>query len=218
MNVLLIHGMGRSPLSMSGLARWLRRRGHGVEHIGYLSALQSFDAIVERVSQRVAAVAARGEPYAIVGHSLGGLLARAALARMPELSPPPSNLIMLGTPNRPSSLARRLQRVWPYRWFTGESGERLASTDYFASLPPPAVPYTMIAGTRGPRGRLSAFGMHANDGKVAVSETRVADADIPFELPVRHTFMMNDARVRQLIDDVLVRSDRSSREGARQIG
>jgi len=206
MNVLLIHGMGRTPLSMLGLARRVRRAGHSSELVGYLSATQRFDDIVARVGARTAAMAASGVPYVVVGHSLGGLLARAALAAAPARMPLPLHLIMLGTPNQPSSLAGRLQRVPPFRWATGESGARLASADFFRSLPPPAVPYTIIAGTRGPRGRLSAFGDEHNDGKVAVSETRVHRHDAPIELPVRHTFMMNDARVQALILSVLERT------------
>lgn len=213
MNVLLIHGMGRTPLSMASLGRWLRVQGHHVESIGYLSATQSFDAIVTRVHARIASIAARGQAYAIVAHSLGGIIARAALATAPSISPLPAHLVMLGTPNQPSSLARRLQGVWPYRWFTGESGARLANDAFFATLPPPNVPYTTIAGTRGPRGRMSVFGAAANDGKVAVSETRVHPLDHSLELPVRHTFMMNDAAVRRLIQGVLARADASPAEG-----
>lgn len=205
MRVLLIHGMGRTPLSMLGLARHLQRAGHHVELAGYLSATQRFDDIVTRIGARIAAIAAWGEPYVIVGHSLGGLLARAALSAAPAGMRPPQHLIMLGTPNQPSSLAGRLQDVWPFRWATGESGARLASAEYFRSLPYPVVPYTIIAGTRGPRGRFSAFGDEQNDGKVAVRETRVQAGDAPIELAVRHTFMMNDARVRALILSVLER-------------
>jgi hypothetical protein len=31
MHVLLVHGLGRSPLSMYGLARFLRRQGHSCQ-------------------------------------------------------------------------------------------------------------------------------------------------------------------------------------------
>lgn len=204
MRVLLLHGMGRSPLSLAGLARWLRRAGHETELLGYVAATQPYDAIVARVHARLADIARNGEPYVVIGHSLGGLLARAALAAGP-LPHPPAHLIMLGTPNQPSAMARRFERVWPYRWFTGESGARLANAEYFATLPVPDIPYTAIAGTRGPRGRLSAFGQQANDGKVSVAETRISPLDTPTELPVRHTFMMNDPQVRRLINRVLAR-------------
>jgi hypothetical protein len=110
---------------------------------------------------------------------------------------------MLGPPNQSPRLARRLQRLWPYRWINGEAGQRLADPTFVSALPAPPVPCTIIAGTGGYRGRLSPFGQEPNDGTVAVSETRCSTTDCVIELPVRHTFMMNDRRVRQLIQDLL---------------
>jgi len=40
---------------------------------------------------------------------------------------------------------------------------------------------------------------------VAVNETRCAPPDAVIEVPVRHTFMMNDRRVRRVIHDLLNR-------------
>ena len=45
------------------------------------------------------------------------------------------------------------------------------------------VPYTIIAGTGGPRGRWSPFGSEPNDGIVAVSETACAPDDVVLEFP-----------------------------------
>jgi hypothetical protein len=44
-----------------------------------------------------------------------------------------------------------------------------------------------------------------NDGTVAVSETRCLAVDAVSGVPVHHTFMMNDRRVRRVIQDVLNR-------------
>ena len=101
---------------------------------------------------------------------------------------------MLGTPNQSPRLARRLERWWPYRLINGESGRLLAQPGFYASLPGLSVPITVIAGTGGRRGRWSLFGRDPNDGTVAVEETWLPGATI-VELPVRHTFMMNDRRV-----------------------
>jgi hypothetical protein len=61
------------------------------------------------------------------------------------------------------------------------------------------VPYTIVAGTAGPRGRWSPFGDEPNDGIVAVSETPILDEDPVVRLPVTHTFMMNNAEVQAVI-------------------
>lgn len=201
MQILLVHGMGRTILSLYRLARDLRDAGHSAELLGYMAAIEPFERIVGRIHTRLSSLARDGRPYAVVGHSLGGLLIRAALARGP-IDPPPAHLIMMGTPNCSPRLARRYQRHWLYRWVNGESGQVLAQEDFFDQLPPPPVPYTIIAGTRGWR-KWSVFASEANDGVVAVRETCVSGTDMPVELPVGHTFMMNDPRVREVIRRVL---------------
>jgi hypothetical protein len=110
---------------------------------------------------------------------------------------------MLGTPNQLPRLARRFRGFWPYRVINGEAGQLLADPAFYSQLPVSQVPCTIIAGTGGPRGRWSPFGDEPNDGIVAVSETSSAPGDHVVELPVRHTLMMNDRRVRQIIRDLL---------------
>jgi hypothetical protein len=160
LRLLLVHGMGRTPLSLARLARCLRRDGHRVERLGYVAALESFERIRRRVHRRLEHLARLGEPYAVIGHSLGGLALRASL---PGLVPPPRHLVMLATPNRPPRLAIRLRRFWPYRLWCGESGQLLAQPAFFARLPVPSVPYTIIAGCAGPLGRGGPFGRDPND-------------------------------------------------------
>lgn len=203
LQVLLVHGMGRTPLSLLGLAHELRRDGHAVHSVGYVAAWETVARIVGRVHERLMRLATADAPYVAIGHSLGGVLLRAALARAPELPSPPRHLIMLGTPNQTPRLAGRVRRLWPYRLMSGEVGQLLADPSYLGSMPVPRVPHTIIAGTGGPRGPWSPFGQEANDMVVAVNETRCAPGEPVIELPVRHTFMMNDRRVRQIIRELL---------------
>jgi alpha/beta hydrolase family protein len=200
MQVLLIHGMGRTPLSMLRLGRELRRAGHAVRLLGYVAAVESFARIVGRVQRQFSRAGAAG-PYAVVGHSLGGLLARVAL-ESPASFRSPAHLIMLGTPNQAPRQARRYGKLPPYRWINGECGQLLMQREFFARLPPIAIPYTIVAGTRGGPDRRP-FGDEPNDGLVAVSETVVSASDRPITFSARHTFMMNDPRVRALILHVL---------------
>jgi hypothetical protein len=171
--------------------------------VGYVAAVERFPAIRDRVRRRLELVARSGRPYAAIGHSLGGLLLRAALGGWPAALPPPRHVIMLGTPNRPPRLARRLQRLWPYRLVNGECGRLLARDEFFTGLPPMAVPCTIVVGTGGWRGRWSPFGHDANDGVVAVDEAKMDGPEYLAQVPVRHTFMMNDRRVRALLLNAL---------------
>jgi pimeloyl-ACP methyl ester carboxylesterase len=195
LRVVLVHGIGRTPLSLRRLATRLRAAGLRPERFGYLAALEPFDRIVTRLAARCAASA--DAPWAAVGHSLGGLLLRAAVARLPARRRP-QRLVLLGTPHRVPRLARRLHRSRAYRLIHGDCGQLLADPGRMASIPLPGVPLTVLAGTRGPRGRWSPFGDEANDGIVSVSEVGLPGLD-PIEVPVLHTFLPQDARVARLV-------------------
>jgi hypothetical protein len=186
---------------MLRLGRELRRAGHTFDLLGYVAAVEPFARIIRRVRQACAKAAGAG-PYVVVGHSLGGLLARAALEGTSPSFSVPAHLIMLGTPNQPPRQARRYGSLLPYRWINGECGQLLMQQEFFARLPPLSIPYTIVAGTRSGLGR-RAFGDEPNDGVVAVSETIVSASDSPVTVPTRHTFMMNDRRVRNLILSIL---------------
>jgi hypothetical protein len=200
MKLLLVHGLWRTPLSFLLLVRRLRGWGYQTEVFGYAAVAQGYDAIVSRLVERLERLARAG-PYAVIGHSLGGVLLRSALA---HLASQPEHFVMLGTPNRPPRLAQTLGVRWVYRRIMGECGVNLSSPLFYASLPLPRVSYTIVAGTAGPRGRWSPFGYEPNDGIVAVSETRILDDDPLVLLPVTHTFMMNNARVHQVIRHALM--------------
>lgn len=200
MNLLLVHGLWRTPLSFLVLVRRLRQWGYSTEQFAYAAVAQPYEVIAARLANRLNRLAAQG-PYAVIGHSLGGILLRSAL--LLNVGPAPSRLIMLGPPNRPPKLARLLGGYWMYQRLMGECGANLASSVFYEQLPPPTVPYTIVAGTAGPRGRWSPFGDEPNDGIVAVTETRIREDDPIVTLPVTHTFMMNNAAVHSVIRQVI---------------
>jgi alpha-beta hydrolase superfamily lysophospholipase len=140
MRVLLVHGLGRTPLSLLWLARDLSRAGHQPVLVGYIAALESWRTIRARVRSRLEAAARGGTPYAAVGHSLGGLLLRSALTDWPARLRLPRRIVMLGTPNQPPRLARRFRNAWPYGLVGGECARLLAHPPFYHTLPPPPVP------------------------------------------------------------------------------
>ena len=215
MHVLVVHGLARTRFSFAHLAHDLKLAGHTVTSLGYVAAVERFDTVCGRVRNRLERIAAAGERYAVVGHSLGGLILRIALGFDPPLAPRPELLVMVGTPNRTPRRATRVRQWWPYRVLGGEAGQLLADPAFFAGLPSIGVPYRIIAGTAGRRGGRSPFGVEPNDGTVSVGETRVSPADSPIIVPVHHTFMLNDQEVRRVVVDLLsARAPRRAVAGA----
>jgi len=193
MQAILIHGMGRTPLSLLLLAKRLRRHGFSVHLFGY-STLQSFNTCVARLAARVRALDTQ-KPFVLVGHSLGCVLIRAVLSRLEPICP--VACFFLAPPSRVTRAARFFAKNSLYRLLTRDSGQLLADEAFMESLPKPAVPIRIriYAGTAGFRGRFSPFEHEANDGILAVSETPLDADDDVIHVPAIHTFIMNSVIV-----------------------
>jgi pimeloyl-ACP methyl ester carboxylesterase len=192
MDLVLIHGMGRSPISMMRLRRRLRRAGHNPVLFGYyptFETLQGASARLVKLIERRMDTA----NYALVGHSLGTVIIRAALDQLGNRMP--SACFFLAPPVRACKAARFFSRLWLYRRLTGEMGQLLAVEEFMHRLPMPPVPTRIYAGVGGPRASWLPFGMEANDGILSLSET-TGDLDATVvEVPALHTYIMNSARV-----------------------
>lgn len=199
-SALLIHGLGRTPVSMFPVADPVRRAGYRPLFFGYSAAVEPMPRIIRRLER----VLTDRRPEFLVAHSLGGILLRFALAELPPQTI--RHLVMLGVPNQPPRLARYFWRWLPFRMFSGSCGRFLATAAEYARLPPVPYPTTVIAGTAGPRGWFSPFGDDPNDGIVSVSETKLDDAHQPLLVPALHTWMMSHPQVHAAVTAVLTSS------------
>lgn len=94
--VLLVPGFLAGDLSLRPLTIWLRSLGHRTYRAQMLSNVTCTRSATDRLEQRVEEIATRREqPVALVGHSLGGLLARALASRRPDLV---RGIVTLGSP------------------------------------------------------------------------------------------------------------------------
>jgi hypothetical protein len=204
-SALLVHGLGRTPVSLFPLAGVVRRAGLRTHFFAHSCTLEPFDRIVRRLVRTLNRV----RPQFVVAHSLGGILTRMAL---PDVEVPPERLVMLGTPNRPPRLAAIVWRYPPIRLLFGTCGRFLAHPAEYERLPMPTVPCTIIAGTAGPVGKFGPFGNDPNDGVVSVSETELPAADTHL-VPAWHTWMMAHPQVHAVVRRVLTSSSPSGRTG-----
>lgn len=177
--VVLLHGMGRTKVSMLPLARALEHEGYRVVNLSYPSRTMPLEKLAEDWLPRqlqTAAVASAPRVH-FVTHSLGGILLRAWLLG----SPRPTNLgrvVMLAPPNAGSEVVDALNAFPPYRWATGVNGRRLGTAS--DALPQKLGPWSedlpalgIIAGDRSLNPFLSAFLRGANDGKLTVAATHL---------------------------------------------
>ncbi len=198
MQLLFVHGMGRSPLS-GGLMLWLlKRSGFRVRVFGYSVSFDDFAGIRARLVERISQVAAQGD-YVLVGHSLGGVLLRAALNDLPSGTRKASHLFLLGSPVRPARLANRLRNNLIYKTITRDCGRLLGSAERMAELGPVAVPTTVVVGVRGLPWPKDPFDGELNDGVVARSEVCADWAGDEVHVPVGHTFLPASRCVARLI-------------------
>lgn len=198
MQALFVHGMGRSPISGWRLLARLRTQGIRTHALGYVATFQSVASIRKRLVGRIDALAAHGD-YVLIGHSLGGVLLRAAVAALPPGTRLPRQIFLLGSPIQPSCLAQKLRRNWFYRILAGDCGQLLASPSRMASIGPGLVPTISMVGVSGWTGWLSPFKGEINDGLVSAAEAGAEWITEEIRIPAWHTYLPSNKQIAQLI-------------------
>lgn len=198
MQALFVHGMGRSSLSGWRLLVRLKARDITPHAFGYVATFQSFASIRKRLVAKIHTLSA-DDDYVLVGHSLGGVLLRAAVASLPAGTRPPRHIFLLGSPIRPARLAQKLQRNWIYRVLAGDCGQLLASSTRMAQIEAGSAPTTSILGVTGWKGWLNPFQGELNDGIVSVSEAGATWITEEIRIPTIHTYLPSNSRVCKII-------------------
>lgn len=198
MQILFVHGMGRTFLSGWPLFFKLRRSGFTSSTLGYIVFFEDFASIQARLVAKISAMADRGE-YVLVGHSLGGVLIRAAVNDLPPDTRKPKHVFLLGSPISSPRLAEKFWRNPLYRLFTRDCGLLLASTQRMAEIGSIPSPTTGIAGVSGLSSKHSPFQGELNDGLVSLSEIRAAWLTDVVLIPTIHTLLPYDQRVAEII-------------------
>jgi hypothetical protein len=184
--VVLVHGMGRTRASLWILEYRLRAAGFETANFPYSAATTSLDELATGLRAFVHEEV-RTERYHLAGHSLGNIIIRRGFAE--GYREGLTRVVMLAPPNQPQPLAEKLQENPIYQLWSGDSGRKLASEDFYADLPIPDVPFGVIAADKGQ----SLTFDEPNDGIVPVRTTKLAGMADWILLHHTHTFMMNAA-------------------------
>ena len=169
--VILLHGLGRGRGIMRRMERALLAAGWVVANVGYPSLRRPLDHHADTVRGIARALHADGaREIALVGHSLGGLVARAAATGAAADGWPLGRIVLLGSPAQGSTVAQVLKDFAPFRMIAGDCGQAVTPLRA-AMVPVPATEIGVIAGGNGGAG-YNPFLNGDNGGLVTVAETR----------------------------------------------
>lgn len=195
--VILLHGLWRSSLSMTGLEGELADAGYIVVNVGYPSTSYRVEdlaeiAVGEGLRDCRTAGAAR---ISFVTHSLGGILVRQFLAthELAELG----RVVMLGPPNQGSQLASYVSSLGLPRVLQPPAIDQLGTggDSVPRRLGPVDFELGVIAGTADWLPLPAGAEAPVSDGIVSVDETLVEGMRDFVAVPASHTFMMWDDEV-----------------------
>lgn len=182
--VVLLHGMGRTRVSMAVLQKRFASAGYETLNFPYGQTRASLDELSGSLATFLERKVSTPR-YHLVGHSLGNIIIRHAMRE--SLRPGLGRVVMLAPPNRPARLAKLLRDNGLYRVLMGDSGQKLGDDGFYASLPAPSVEFGVIAGDKGQGMTFS----EPNDGLVEVEGTRLEGMKDFAVVPHTHTFLMN---------------------------
>nr|WP_305123329.1 alpha/beta fold hydrolase [Roseomonas sp. GC11] len=179
---VLLHGLGHHHGAMASVGAALAEAGWAVANLGYASLRKPLDYHAAAASRAAAALAEDGAAMVdFVGHSLGGLIARAAMARAPAEGWEPGRLLLVGSPARGAGIAKVLGRFAAYRLISSQSLHAVTPLGAAAVPVPACRGIAVVAGGTGGRGFNPLLGGD-NDGIVTVEETRLPGQEDGFTL------------------------------------
>lgn len=172
--VVLLHGLGRSSLSMKPMEWYLRANGYDVLNMGYPSRRTSISGLgSEWLPGKLRSFEGPGRRVHFVTHSMGGIVLREFLAASPECRV--GRVVMLAPPNRGSEVAERLRRLRCFQKVMGPAAVTLGTGN--ESVPIRLGPITaetgIIAANRSLNPLFSAWLAGRDDGRVSVASTRL---------------------------------------------
>jgi len=193
--VVLIHGLARTPRSMSKMAKTLGEAGFEVTNIGYPSRSYRIEELSLIVRESIACEMVGVERVHIVTHSLGGILVRYIQQNFPLENI--GRVVMLSPPNQGSEVVDKLGDMWLFKLVNGPAGSQLGTSpeSFLEGLGAVDFELGIITGDRSINWILSLMIPGKDDGKVSVERARVGGMDDFKIVHATHPFIMKKKSV-----------------------
>ncbi len=203
-SVIVVHGLGRTPASMTILVSRLKSASFRVVSFGYPSTTESMEALVDRLQAEVERCCGdEADEVHFVTHSMGGLLVRSYLGQKPQAHA--GRVVMLSPPSQGSEFVDAFADSPLLQSLLGPAGSQLGtdSAGISSQLGPVRFALGIVTGDRS----LSPLGSWLipgpDDGKVGVDRARVDGATDFMVVSATHTFIMNRRDVAEEVVNFL---------------
>ena len=211
---ILLHGLMRTSQSMKPIALQLEQNGNSVPiALEYASTRASIGEHAQALRALIESLP--GSPQIdLVAHSMGNIVARHAIHDWQQPGNDPKRVLprlhrmaMLGPPNQGANIARSLAKTGIFGAVTGQGGLELGPQ--WESLQPklatPPFPFLIVAGKLENSSLKNPLVEGDGDFVVGVEEAKLDGAEDFVEVPVLHSFLMDDVTVQQKVIDFLNR-------------
>jgi len=198
-SVIILHGLGRTYLSMLKMESALKEEGYRVINLSYPSRKKNIAQLADETISRGIEESHQHQSNTIhfVTHSMGGILLRDYLSKheIQHLG----HTVMLSPPNKGSELVDRLRNNFFFKWVLGPAGNELGTDKSSTPKNLQKVDFSVgiITGNKNTvfDGYFANMISGDNDGKVSVESARVNGMVDFLVTPNNHTLIMNDSAV-----------------------
>lgn len=200
--VVLLHGLGRTKMSMKRLEYNLARCGYNVINIGYPSTKFSIEQLANEYLDKIIREQIKdpNRKVHLVTHSLGGILLRYYLTN--HVIKNLGRIVMLSPPNKGSEIADIVKEKYLYKKILGPAVQELGTSPKRApkSLGPIDFELGVIVGDRSLSPHFSRVIPGLDDGTVSVESARIDGMKDFLVVHSSHTFIMQKSEV---IDQII---------------
>ncbi len=173
--------------------------GYNVINQNYPSRSHTISYLAETNIPKALSKIQNDKKIHFVTHSMGGILLRCFLQnnKIDNLG----RVVMLGPPNQGSEIVDSLGKLSIFSIINGPAGMQLGTNNISLPRKLKNIDFELgiIAGTKNFNPFLNALLPSPNDGKVSLESTKVEGMSDHLALPVTHTFMMNNRKVKESV-------------------